>query len=510
VSELSRTVEITQAALLLPTAEIRAAFLDAMCGQDAELRDRVESRLVQVEVATTRSQQVLPIQVAGPTHIEQDHTHENEESMDPVIRERMGTIIGGRYTLVCELGHGGMGTVWLAEQTSPILRRVAVKLIKPELVSSRVLARFDAERQALALMDHPNIAKVFDAGTTVSGRPFFVMELVEGTNLTDFCDARRLTIRQRIELFIQVCRAIQHAHQKGIIHRDLKPSNILVSAADGVPVPKVIDFGLAKAIGTGLLGDSAKSSTLGRIVGTTLYMSPEQASGAKGIDTRTDVYALGVVLYELLSGTTPIEPMRLKQTNSLEQVINVICNESVILPSERSTIAFQQTQIAPRRQTNPKQLKESLQGELDLIILKALAKSPEDRYAGVAEFEAELTRYLNQEPILILSGSRWYRLQKYARRNRTTLVTITIALLALLIGLASSTWGMVQAIQTRDAALDSEQRAVHKLHELEQSYSSERQAHFTAIDQAKQLIKIREEQVNQLKIRLQELEQGKR
>lgn len=466
----NRAQEIAQAAILLPSQDIRAHFLDLICGDDDDLRRQVNDRLARVEGATTKSQPVWGIQNTKITQVSANKTQAQQDlPVDTVARERMGTIIGGRYTLVTQLGQGGMGTVWLAEQTSPILRRVAIKLILPDLVSNRVLSRFEAERQALALMDHPNIARVFDAGATLNGRPFFAMELVEGTNLTEFCDARKLSIPERIDLFLQVCRAIQHAHQKGIIHRDLKPSNILVTSTDGAPVPKVIDFGLAKAIGTGILGDSSKSSTLGRIVGTPLYMSPEQASGAYPVDTRTDIYSLGVVLYELLCGTPPIDPNLLKnQNNRFEDVIRLVCQDMPPLPSERAMLAFQQSQIAQRRQATASQLRQQLQGELDVIVMKALQKDPNQRYASIAEFAAELERFRNHEAVLLLSDSRWYRWKKYTRRNRAMVLGSLVALLALVASVTVSTWALWQALQARDAAVNQSQQTLQEVQVLRQ------------------------------------------
>jgi eukaryotic-like serine/threonine-protein kinase len=499
VAEQGRTLEIAQAAMLLPSQEVRALFLDAICGDDDELRQRVEAKLSEAEASPTRSQPVVGLQSTNITNADVGHTHGPDARIDPVPRERMGTIIGGRYTLVAQLGHGGMGTVWLAEQTTPLLRRVAIKLIRPDLVSNRVLSRFEAERQALAMMDHPNIAKVFDAGTTMNGRPFFVMELVEGTSLTEFCDARRLTILQRIELFLQVCRAVQHAHQKGIIHRDLKPSNILVSASDGVPVPKVIDFGLAKAVGTGILGDGSKSSTLGRIVGTPMYMSPEQASGAYPVDTRTDIYSLGVVLYELLSGSTPIEPQLLKNNNKFEDVIRMVCQETAPLPSERSTLAYQVGNIATRRQSDPYSLKRTLQGELDAIISKAMEKEPNSRFNSVAELEAELLRHINHEAIQLLSHSRWYRFRKYVRRNRAWVLVGTAIAIALLVGLASSTWGLVQAIEARDRAIEEAQHSAQQLQDQLRRSSYDASTYSEKLREMQTQLKKTQDELSQLK-----------
>jgi len=276
------------AALEKPSAEERAAYLRGACGDDAEVRARIERMLAaQPQVA----------QFLNGGTIDQ-----------PPASERSGVLIAGRYKLLEEIGEGGMGNVWMAEQREPVKRLVAVKVIKPGMDSRAVLARFEAERQALALMDHPSIAKVLDGGTTESGRPYFVMELVKGLPLTEYCDDRRLNVRQRLDLFVQVCSAVQHAHQKGVIHRDLKPTNILVTEHDGKPMPKVIDFGLAKALNaSNMLTDRTLHTAYGTVVGTPLYMAPEQVGiNALDIETRTDIYALGVILYELLTGTTPL------------------------------------------------------------------------------------------------------------------------------------------------------------------------------------------------------------
>ena len=293
----------------------------------------------------------------------------------PPLLDGVGTVVGGRYKLVEPVGEGGMGSVWMAQQTEPVRRLVAVKLIKAGMDSRQVLARFEAERQALALMDHPNIARVLDAGATTLGRPYFVMELVKGVPITDYCDAHKLTPRERLALFVPVCQAVQHAHQKGVIHRDIKPSNVLVARYDGRPVPKVIDFGVAKAAGQPLT-DKTLVTGLGAVVGTPEYMAPEQAElNQLDVDTRADVYALGVVLYELLTGSTPLTRARLGKAALLE-VLRLVREEEPPAPSTRLSTADALPSIAASRGTEPRRLTALMRGELDWVVMKALEKGP--------------------------------------------------------------------------------------------------------------------------------------
>jgi WD40 repeat protein len=322
-----------------------------------------------------------------------------------------------------QVGEGGMGAVWMAQQTEPLKRLVAVKLIKGGMDSRQVIARFEAERQALALMDHPSIAKVLDAGTTASGRPYFVMELVKGVPITRYCDEQRLTPQQRLELFIPVCLAVQHAHQKGIIHRDIKPSNVLVAQYDGRPVPKVIDFGIAKATGQQLTEHTLETGA-GAVVGTLEYMSPEQAElNQLDIDTRSDVYSLGVLLYELLTGTTPLEKKRLNQAALLE-VLRVIREEEPPRPSTRlSESKDSLLAISAQRQTEAAKLTRLVRGELDWIVMKALEKDRGRRYDTANGFAADIGRYLADEPVQACPPSAWYKFRKFARRHRAGLTT---------------------------------------------------------------------------------------
>ena len=328
--------------------------------------------------------------------------------------EGPGTTIG-RYRLVRRLGEGGMGTVYLAEQGQPIRRQVALKVIKRGMDSKQVLARFDAERQALALMDHPHIAKVLDAGTTATNQPFFVMELVKGIPVTEYCDQHKLGIPERLALFMQVCAAVQHAHQKGIIHRDLKPSNILVTLHDSQPAPRVIDFGLAKAMSGQPLTEHTLHTGLGQVAGTPLYMAPEQAAcNAIDVDTRADIYALGVLLYELLTGTTPIEHEDLSK-KALDEILRVIRESEPTTPSRRLGSSGSGPSVAAARGTEPAKLGRFLKGELDWIVMKALAKDRDRRYETANGFAKDIERFLNHEPVLAWPPSATYRLRKLLR-----------------------------------------------------------------------------------------------
>jgi serine/threonine protein kinase len=358
--------------------------------------------------------------------------------------EGPGTTIGP-YKLLDRIGEGGMGTVYMAEQVQPVRRKVALKVIKPGMDSRQVIARFEAERQALAMMDHPNIAKVLDAGTTKSGLPYFVMELVRGVPITEYCDEAKLSVGERLELFVLVCRAIQHAHQKGIIHRDIKPTNVLVTLHDGVPVPKVIDFGVAKATGQSLT-DRTLFTAFAHMVGTPLYMSPEQAElSGLDIDTRSDIYAMGVLLYELLTGTTPFDKDTFHRA-AIDEMRRILREDEPPRPSTRlSNLGEAASTVSARRKADPKRLGSSLRGELDWIVMKALEKDRRRRYESANDFAADLMRYLTDKPVEAGPPSRWYRFKKYALRNRAALTSATLVVLALLVGIAGSVWQAVRA-----------------------------------------------------------------
>jgi len=361
-----RVNEIFLAASEFDSAQSQAVFLDQACAGDRALRDEVERLLA----ASRRAEQLADLGAAAPGAEPRPAVGETADHQLAI--ETPGMHIGP-YKLLEAIGEGGMGTVWVAEQMRPMRRKVALKLVKPGMDSRQVLARFEAERQALALMDHPNIAKVYDGGMTDQGRPYFVMEYVKGIPLTKYCDDARLPLPERLRLFVSVCQAVQHAHQKGIIHRDLKPSNILVCLYDGQPVPKVIDFGLAKAMHQPLTEQTLHTAH-GFMVGTPLYMSPEQAEfNNLDVDTRTDIYSLGVILYELLTGNTPLEQQQFKQA-ALDEMLRLIKEVEPPKPSTRLSGSTSLPSIAAQRGLEPAQLSKQLRGDLDWIVMKSLEK----------------------------------------------------------------------------------------------------------------------------------------
>jgi tetratricopeptide (TPR) repeat protein/serine/threonine protein kinase len=416
-------------------AEQRAAFLAQACADDPALRQRLETLLHAHEHPESfLGQPVANLVGTVPTPPRPDEATAGR----PGHPDGPGSHLGP-YKLLQQIGEGGMGVVYLAAQQTPIQRQVALKIIKPGLASERVIARFEAERQALALMDHPNIARVLDGGATESGRPYFVMELVKGVPITRYCDECRLTPRERLELFIPVCQAVQHAHQKGIIHRDLKPSNVQIALYDGKPVPKVIDFGIAKAMGLKLT-ERTVFTEFGQVVGTLEYMSPEQAElDNLDIDTRSDVYSLGVLLYELLTGSTPLEHRRLKETPLLE-LLRVIREEEPPTPSHRLSTTEELPRIAANRGLEPRKLSGLVRGELDWVVMKALERDRNRRYESANSLARDLARYLADEPVQACPPSAGYRLHKLARRHRVGLAFAGLLLLSLVLLGAGLGW----------------------------------------------------------------------
>jgi serine/threonine protein kinase len=368
----------------------------------------------------------------------------------------------GSYELLEEIGRGGMGIVYVAEQKEPVRRRVAIKIIKLGMDTREVIARFEAERQALALMDHPNIARIFEAGATETGRPYFVMELVRGVKITDYCDQHKLSTGERLTLFVQVCRAVQHAHQKGIIHRDIKPSNILVTLQDGMPVPKVIDFGVAKATGPSLT-EKTVFTAFEQIIGTPAYMSPEQTElGGLDIDTRSDIYSLGVLLYELLTGRTPFDSEELLRAG-LDAMRRKIREEEPPRPSTRLTSLTNEelTNVARRRQAEPPKLISLVRGDLDWIVMKALEKERSRRYETTNGLATDVQRYLSDEAIVARPAGKVYRFQKLVRRNKLAFAAAGAVAAALIIGTAISVWQAARAVRAGNEAKANEQKAHH-------------------------------------------------
>jgi serine/threonine protein kinase len=434
--------EIFQVACRIESAEGRRAYLDQACRDDELLRKQVDALLAAYDTSESFLESPAPeIADAIPTR-------------DQRIHERQGTIIGP-YKLLQQIGEGGMGVVFMAEQVRPVERKVALKIIKPGMDTRQVIARFEAERQALAMMDHPNIARVLDAGTTDAGRPYFVMALVQGVPITEYCDQCNLTTRERLDLFITVCHAVQHAHQKGIIHRDIKPTNVLVAMQDGRPAPKIIDFGVAKAIDQRLT-EHTLTTAFAQMLGTPMYMSPEQAElSPLGVDTRSDIYSLGVLFYELLTGATPFDKERLHSA-PYDEMRRIIREEEPPRPSARlhslsdslplaardgeGETAKLATTIAERRRTDPRRLVQTVRGELDWIVMKCLEKDRNRRYETPNSLARDIERYLSDEPVQACPPSAGYRFRKFARRNKSLLTAGGAIAAALVVGLGLATW----------------------------------------------------------------------
>jgi serine/threonine protein kinase len=444
-SAQEREEALFAAAMERPPAE-RAAFLEAECEGDASLRRRLDVLLAAHDQADAIPP---PPADAGPPV-------RQTEPLD----ESLGRTIG-RYKLMEKLGEGGCGVVYIAEQNEPVRRRVALKLIKLGMDTKQVLARFEAERQALAMMDHPNIARVFDAGMSETGRPFFVMELVRGIKITEHCDRNKLTTVERLKLFIQVCHAVQHAHQKGVIHRDLKPANVLVTLHDGVPVPKVIDFGIAKAVSQQRLTDKTIYTAFEQFIGTPAYMSPEQAEmSGLGVDTRSDIYSLGVLLYELLTGRTPFDEKTLLQAG-LDRMRQIIREQEPVRPSTRLSMLADAdlTTIAQNRQAEVRRLLHTVRGDLDWIVMKCLEKDRARRYDTANGVVMDIQRHLGSEPVLARPPSRVYEFQKTVRRHKFGFVAAAGLIAVLAVGVLLSTWQAVRAVKAERLANEQRLRA---------------------------------------------------
>ncbi|HEV8543566.1 MAG TPA: serine/threonine-protein kinase [Verrucomicrobiae bacterium] len=472
-----RLIEIFNEANGCPPGEPRDRFLAETCKEDAELRDQILSLIASHQAAEGFLEIPMLPGVSGGT-------------------EKPGDFIG-RYKLLEKVGEGGCGVVYVAEQTDPVRRRVAVKVIKLGMDTSHVIARFEAERQALAMMDHPNIAKVLDAGSTEAGRPFFVMELVRDIRITEYCDQHKLQTKERLDLFIKVCQAIQHAHQKGIIHRDIKPSNILVTMHDGVPVPKVIDFGIAKAT-EGRLTDHTVYTQLHQFIGTPAYMSPEQAEmSGLDVDTRSDIYSLGVLLYELLVGTTPFDGKELvasgldamrktirekeptRPSTKLSQVLGA--SEAGSLKSSTGKPATEEENlVATRRLFQTKETIGFLRGDLDWIVMKCLEKDRTRRYDTANGLFQDIQRHLTNEPVVARPPSQLYRFQKAFRRNKVSFTAAAAVVVALVLGIGVSSWQAFEAGRQRLRAQNERDKSLAAKLEAEESQRAEKEARLQA------------------------------
>jgi len=440
----------------LPIAE-REAFLDRTCGDDVARRQRLVGQMD--ELIASLSADICSTGELPARSSSSEIAHALGAGLD--LQEKPGTIIG-RYILLGKIGEGGCGIVYRAEQRQPVRREVALKLIKLGLDTREFVTRFEAERQALALMEHPNIARVFDAGATPLGRPYFAMELVRGVPITRYCDENKLPLRDRLHLFVSVCQAVQHAHQKGVIHRDLKPSNILVTLHDGAPVPKIIDFGIAKAM-SAVVGDKTQFTQFHSFIGTPAYTSPEQLEmSGLDVDTRSDVYSLGVLLYELLTGGTPFESEQLARTG-LDEMRKTVRETEPPRPSTRLSAMKQGEleEIAHRRGIEPPKLVHRLRGDLDWIAMKCLEKDRNRRYNTASGLAADVTRYLHDEPVIARPPSAAYRFQKLVRRNKLAFIAGAAVSLALVAGLVTSSWQAMRATRAERNAVKAQALSTH-------------------------------------------------
>lgn len=468
-AQIQREEDLFDKARKIAEPIARAAFLRRACAGDAELRARLDG-LLSVEpdaddfFAETLSALQLP---SEPVVLSSSLGMDESAGIGLVGEEPLGTRIG-RYKLLQKIGEGGCGVVYGAEQEEPVRRRVALKIIKLGMETKSVIARFEAERQALAMMDHPNIAQVFDAGATDRGRPYFVMELVRGIKLTEYCDQNHLDTRARLKLFIQVCHAIQHAHQKGVIHGDIKPSNIMVTLHDSMPVPKVIDFGISKAT-EARLTDKSLFTSYSQLIGTPAYMSPEQADmSGLDIDTRSDIYSLGVVLYELLTGRTPFDPKTLIATG-LDNMRKTLREKEPARPSIKlTTLSLEElSRAATDRHENASGLVASLRGDLDWVVMKTLEKERARRYETANGLAMDVQRYLDDEPVLARPPTRRYRFQKLVRRNRGVFVAVGAVAATLVAGMGTSTWLFLREREARQRAVAAEQQQGRLRHDAE-------------------------------------------